>query len=272
MKRLLLLMIILLFLVACSSAPPGSGVKIALTYGTAQSILDTIGYDLNKEYREALHRSGAAPVSISVYDSPEEVTAKLATVRGVLIPGGMDIEPVRYGKKNHELLESTDPDLDALEFTVLTYAAKKNLPVLGICRGHQMLNVFHGGTLYQDIPAQYKADKKVAHRKQESFLFFTSSEPCFHNITLTKNSLLKKIFQKKSIKVNTYHHQGVQKLAPGLTVTARSEDGFVEAIKGTKKRFILGVQFHPEKMTKADPGFDTIFKVFVKEVKAQQNR
>ena len=265
--RFLIPFVFFTFLAGCQSDVLENRTKIGLTVGSPQAVFLKFGYDFNSEYIQALESEGAEVVKISVYDSAEEVEEKLASIRGLLIPGGVDIEPSRYGEKPHRLLERTDPDLDALEFKVLAWAGKNDMPVLGICRGHQMINVFHGGTLYQDITEQYICSEMVTHRKQESFLFITRSRPLFHDIKIEKTSLMRKIFKSDRVRVNSYHHQGVNRLAEGFRVTARSYDGFVEAIRFKGKRFIYGVQFHPEKMIEKEPRFRNIFKKFIQEVK-----
>lgn len=130
-----------------------------------------------------------------------------------------------------------------------------------------MLNVFHGGSLYQDIPAQHPKGNEVPHRKQQSLLIVKPNVACFHDVKIDEDSILKSILNKSSLSVNTYHHQSVKKVAPGFKATAKSADGTVEAIESTGKRFILGVQFHPEKLAGDDPIFGKIFKRFISEVR-----
>lgn len=268
MKRLLSLISAagIVLLISCGPEQvPEKGVRIGITYGWVQAISERVNRDINGEYCSAIAEYGGIPVKLSVYDDPEEIDAKLATVKAVLLPGGFDIQPSRYNEEEDEKLESVDKKLDALEYRVLSFAREKKLPVLGICRGHQMINVFHGGSLYQDIPSMFKGLKKVKHRITEEGILYNSAKPCFHDTTLIKGSVLNRSLGTGRIKVNTYHHQAVKKPAPGFIVTARSDDGSVEAIEYAGDRFIMGVQFHPEKMIKRDPVFKEIFRCFMQE-------
>ncbi len=256
--------VVFLALGGCSSPETGGqGPKIGITYGTIQTKLLKYRIDINGEYAAALAKEGAAIVRIFVTDDPAVVRARLATLDGVLVPGGFDVNPARYGEGPDEKLEAVDDALDALERTVLDYARDAALPVLGICRGMQFLNVYHGGSLYQDIPSRYKSDATVAHRRRVNLWIYTHAADCFHEVRIEKGSMLHRLLGADSMPVNSFHHQGVKKLAPGFRVTARTLDGFVEAIEHTGGRFIAGTQFHPEKMIAETPRFSLIFGEFV---------
>ncbi len=241
----------------------GDGPKIGITYGTIQTKLLKYRIDINGEYASALAREGAGIVRIFVTDDPVVVRTKLATVGGVLIPGGFDVDPARYGEARDPKLEAVDEALDALEYMVLDYARDAALPVLGICRGMQLLNVYHGGSLYQDIPAYYKSDAPVVHRKQLDLWVYRHATDCYHDVAIVKGSMLQRLLGVDSLPVNSLHHQGVKKLAPGFRVTATTGDGFVEAIEHAGGRFIAGTQFHPEKLLGETPRFASLFGEFV---------
>jgi len=181
---------------------------------------------------------------------------------GVLLPGGIDVDPRFYDEERHERLEKTDAELDALEFKVLVYADAHSLPVLGVCRGHQVLNVHAGGSLIQDIPTEHAGAVKVVHRYPK-----LRTEKREHAIAVTKGSVLHQLLGAERIVVNTYHHQAVKRLAPGLTTSARTDDGVVEAIERPGDRFVLGVQFHPERMRVDDGRFDALFQRLVEEAR-----
>ena len=241
----------------------GDGPKIGITYGTIQTKLFKYRIDINGEYASALAREGAGIVRIFVTDDPVVVRTRLATVGGVLIPGGFDVDPARYGEARDPKLEAVDEALDALEYTVLDHAREAGLPVLGICRGMQILNVYHGGSLYQDIPAYYTSDSPVVHRRQLDLWVYRHAADCFHDVSIEKGSLLHRLLGVDALAVNSLHHQGVKKLAPGFRVTARTADGFVEAMEHTGGRFVVGTQFHPEKLLADTPRFSSLFGEFV---------
>lgn len=206
-------------------------------------------------YRAALEDQGAA-VRVIGQGMPEtEVEENLQDINGLLLPGGIDVEPARYNEAPHSKLEKTDAGLDALEWRALEFARDNHLPVLGICRGCQVINVFYGGSLYQDIPSQHQSEETVTHRGGK----------IMHDITIEEGSLLHELLGKKRYEVNTYHHQAVKVAAPGFTVSARTDDGIVEAIEGSGKVFVLGVQFHPEKLIAEKPELKAIFARFVQE-------
>jgi putative glutamine amidotransferase len=171
-------------------------------------------------YRQALDRAGIQPV--------ENVTT-LAGLDGLVLTGGSDVDPARYGAPRHPETGEPDPDRDSLETVLLREALERDLPVLAICRGHQLLNVVLGGTLAQHIEGHL-------HPKQ----------PDVHPITIASPSRLWSILGVDEFMVNSRHHQGVDRVASGLVVVARAPDNVVEALELPGKRFVLAVQWHPE--------------------------
>ncbi len=266
MKRLWLLLLVTITISCTQVKEFPDAPCIGITYGTIQTRLLKYGIDINKDYIHAMQAHRANVIRIFVSDSNQDIIKKLQKISGLLIPGGFDIHPSRYGEAEYKYLESVDKKLDELEFFVLAYAQKHKMPVLGICRGCQMLNVLYGGSLYQDIPTQFKSDKKVIHRKSLNLYVYTHAMPCYHEINIFKNSRLRTIMENDTISVNSYHHQAVKKLALGFIINARSLDGSVEGIEHTGETFIVGTQFHPEMMRQENPLFDNLFKEFVKEV------
>lgn len=213
------------------------------------------GKDRMAPYRAALEEQDATVLVIGQGMPEAEVDENLQNIKGLLLPGGIDVEPARYNETPHPKLEKTDAGLDALEWRALTFARDRRLPVLGICRGHQIINVFYGGSLYQDIPSQHQSEKTVKHRGGKAV----------HDITVKEGTLLYELLGKKRLQVNSYHHQAVKRLAPGFTVSARTDDGIVEAIESDGDVFTLGVQFHPEKLLVEQPELKAIFARFVQE-------
>jgi len=143
---------------------------------------------------------------------------------------------------------------------VLDYARGHSLPVLGICRGHQLLNVYYGGSLIQDIPSKHKSDVTVKHR------YTPRNHPdAKHLIMIEEGSMLHDLLGVSEIETNTIHHQAVKQLADGFKITARSADGIAEAMESEGSVFIMGVQFHPERMFDTAPSMKAIFKRFLEE-------
>ena len=245
----------------CASPVVAAPPRIALIYAAAKfEELESDADDPQSDYRTAIEDNGGCAVVISQTFDPRQVDALLTNVQGVLLPGGIDVHPSRYGEEERPACEKTDDALDTLELRVLQYAKERDLPVLGVCRGHQILNVFYGGSLIQDIPTEYRGEPKVAHRYPKE-----SEAKREHAIAIEPGSLLRQLLGTPRITVNTYHHQAVKDLAPGFTVTARSDDGLVEAIEAPGDTFILGVQFHPEKIRDGDPRFNALFARLIEQ-------
>ena len=161
--------------------------------------------------------------------------ATLALLDGIIMSGGGDIHPSYFGEKPVKELGHVDPERDKYDMCLIRMAGQQNIPMLGICRGEQLINVAYGGTLYQDLPSQYK-DSLLQHRNSS------------HNITLQPGSWIADVAKCDEFETNTFHHQAVKKIAPGFKATAWSHDGVIEVIENVNGYPIWGVQFHPEKM------------------------
>ncbi len=230
--------------------------------GRRGDVLNAVG----QAYVEAVEAAGGVPVIIPFCEEPRSVWRILENLDGILLTGGGDITPALFGEEPHPALKTIDVRKDQLEKIVISRALAKDIPLLGICRGIQILNVIAGGTLIQDIPSWARAIKNRGTRPVQHMQKATDPAPT-HSITIQKDSQLDNILGLKTdfVRVNSYHHQAVGKIAPGFVVTATAPDGIVEAIESQRHRFVLGVQFHPEMGFRKTPVFHRIFQRLVRE-------
>lgn len=253
----LLLLFSILLTSACATAP-----KIGLLLNENQALDLEQGKTVLPYVQAAITRAGGKIVPLSPGKTTPET---LRTLKGLVLPGGDDVVPEFYGEKLRPVTEDMDKKFDEFEFSTLKSAKENRIPILGICRGLQVLNVFYGGSLYQDIPTDLKTAHPVIHRRKVN----GKSIPTDHSIRIQENTLLQKVLgtQLKTLEVNTYHHQGIKKLGDHLRASAVSEDGLVEAIESTSEPFVLGVQYHPEKDDGSRSDYKAIFDYFLGEAR-----
>ena len=201
------------------------------------------------KYMESLARAGAGMRWVELSD-PEQAVQDALTCDGLLLPGGGDMDPKFYGQAR--IPACGEPNLlrDAAEPLLLRAFLAAGKPVLGICRGIQVMNAVLGGDLYQDI----KPFEHLPHNDHWAKV---------HTVTVRRGTLLSRILGQDTVLVNSQHHQAVDRVAPGFTLAALSEDGIVEAIEKPDARFCLGVQWHPEWLSDADPAMQGLFDAFV---------
>ncbi len=204
-------------------------------------------------YIESILKAGGTPVIIPVMTDGKILRDILKNIDGLVMVGGDDVNPSFYKEKAIPKMNEIDSVRDVYDLVLLKLATDRNIPVLGICRGEQIMNVAFGGTLYQDIPLQVKASN-IRHKQTEP------REQGTHTITIDKDSKLASILGVNEYKINSYHHQAVRKVAPGFRAVAKSTDGIVEAIEAYPNRALLGVQWHPE--SHAAAGDTTMLKLF----------
>lgn len=203
--------------------------------------------------------AGGLPVMIPTFTSKADLLEYASRLDGVLLPGSTsDIDPSRYGEAAHPKLGKMVPDRDALDFALLEYADEARLPVLGICFGVQSLNVFRGGTLVQDIPAIVA--QPVAHDDHGD-----PAQPARHLVRLSKGSLLERLARNDLIEVNSFHHQSAGQVGKDLQAVAKAPDGVIEALEDKSGRFVVGVQWHPERGYQQDAFAQALFATFVEE-------
>lgn len=234
--------------------------RIGLVYNHDQYADLKQGKDDQFRYRDGIESNGGKAVILSPDENPALTALKVKHLDGLLLPGGDDINPGRYGETPHPKLETVDDPLDEFEFYLMAAARKNGIPMFGICRGEQLLNVFFGGSMFQDIPSQVVATTTTVHRKKVD----GRAQPCFHELLLAPQSRFAPLFGTAWIRVNSYHHQGAKTIGQGLRVTGTAPDGVVEIIEGTGPAFVVGVQFHPERMLKEEPSMNVFFAEFLK--------
>lgn len=206
---------------------------------------------INKEYIEALEGCGGEALLIPPQISVSSMIKKL---QGLVLSGGPDLDPLLYGEEPEKGVRRIDPQRDGFEKELLFLSMERNIPILGICRGIQAINVFLGGSLHQEIKTHIK------HWQ------FAPKEHPTHTIIIEKDSLLYRIVKKEEMRVNSFHHQAIKDLGKGLFVSARAKDGVIEAVE-CKERRILGLQFHAECMWRNLEEVKKIFEWLIMEAK-----
>jgi putative glutamine amidotransferase len=204
-------------------------------------------FRLGADYVYAVEAAGGIPLILP--PRPESIETVLSLVDGLIFSGGADLDPALFGETElHPSTYSVDEERDTYELRLIREALDRDLPTLCICRGIQVLAVAFGGTLYQDIPSQVPG--ALTHRQ---YLDGKLAPEPTHAITATPGSLLERTYTQRTIPANSLHHQSVKDAGPSLVVEGTAEDGIIEAVSVPGRRFILGLQWHPEMMFAAHP-------------------
>ena len=219
-----------------------------------------------EDYRQSILHTGG---EVRIIDPSMSVADALAGVGGLLLTGGGDVEPARYGATPHEKLEEVDPARDEFEIALIAAARSRDLPIFAICRGVQVLNVAAGGTLVQDIPSEVPG--AVNHS------LVVPPHPPYelaHEVWVEKDSLLASLLGERLVgsdtcDVNSRHHQAVKTIGPGYRVSATAPDGVIEAIEDPAARFCLGVQWHPENFWRTGE-FRALYEGFLEAASKQK--
>ncbi|MFA6688023.1 MAG: gamma-glutamyl-gamma-aminobutyrate hydrolase family protein [Sphaerochaetaceae bacterium] len=218
----------------------------------------------NEAYTRSIRLAGGVPVLLTVPCEEPIVGIEefVSLCDGILFPGGYDIDPSYYGQRRHELLGPTDVVTDRFQFALYHAARIRRTPILGICRGCQVINVAQGGTLWQDQSLRPVEGTRIEHRQ-----YAHPTEGC-HQAFLEPGSQVASLFPGPHLLVNSLHHQQLDEIGTGLAVSARSEDGGVEAIESIDDgRWTVGIQWHPEAMMMRNDMMLPIFLQFVLQAK-----
>ena len=238
----LLFLILMTSICSCSKqAAPLIGISCGRT-STGAATLST-------NYTDAIAKAGGIPVVLPIIDDPALAESILAKLDGIVFSGGPDLDPAEFGEEILNETVSIDAVRDRSDLLLARAALASGKPVLAICRGEQLMNVVLGGSLYQDIPTQ--VDTTVQH-----------AGGAWHRIGVEKGSVLYELFGQDSLTVNSFHHQAVKKVAPGVRVTAYSPNGIVEAYEYGDR--LIAFQFHPEGMARTDDTWLAPFRYFLK--------
>lgn len=208
------------------------------------------------DYEESIRRAGG---DVRILDHAADAPADVVrTVDGILLPGGGDVKPSLYGEAPHPSFDAAEPGRDEYEIDLARCALEANVPLLAICRGIQVLNVARGGTLVQHLPDEPGGNVNHALREPPYAIA--------HDVWVTSGSLLERVMHDRLdediLPVNSRHHQAVKAVGEGLVVTATAPDGIVEAVEDPRRRFCVGVQWHPENFYRTGE-FRSIFEAFL---------
>lgn len=208
---------------------------------------------VNNDYVESLEQAGCIPVLLPVISNLNDVKEQMEGLDGIVLSGGYDIDPALYGEHPMQGQGFTMNEVDRFYLAVIHAADEKKIPVLGICKGIQAINVAYKGTLYQDL----KTQKASAGQHMQQAPRYSA----FHQVETEEGSFLRGVLGEKEM-VNSFHHQSIKDTAPGFRVTARALDGVVEGIEKEEGTFMAGVQWHPEMMAKF--GHEKMTRLFEK--------
>jgi putative glutamine amidotransferase len=220
---------------------------------------------MSQRYVLTLSDAGAVPLLIPLVDD-ETLRGAYETLDAVFLPGGADIDPASYGTEPHPLCDKTDRERDRVELALARWAMADGKPVLGVCRGMQLINLAAGGTLYQDLAEQMKGSIKHDYFPFSGQNF--TRDYLAHEVTVSAGTRLAKIFGAGELPVNSMHHQGVRDLGKGLVVSAMAPDGLVEGLEGENGRYVVGVQWHPEALTERQEAARDLFAQFVETARS----
>jgi putative glutamine amidotransferase len=217
---------------------------------------------MGQRYVQALVAEGALPWLLPLLENDQETLRLIyRRLNGVFLTGGTDVDPSQYGEQRRPICGRSDPARDWVETNLVRWALRDGKPVFGVCRGIQAINVAAGGTLYQDVAAERPGSLKHDwFAPGEGY----QRDSLVHDVSIEKTSQLARIMEVDRIRVNSLHHQAINKLAPGLAATALAPDGLIEGVEGVGEPFLIGVQWHPEELVGVHEPHRKLFQAFVR--------
>ncbi len=224
---------------------------------TSARLLNSPMFSVGQTYVRAIHGAGGTPVILPPVMTDADWASILDRLDGILLSGGEDIAPTHYNQPPAAWMGGVDVERDRSELGLVRAILDRHLPILGICRGHQALNVALGGELYQDITAQ------VSDAIEHAYVPGRPMETIVHTVRLAPDSRLAEILGGPEHDVNSAHHQAVSTPGDGLRIVGHAPDGVIEALEMPEYPFCISVQWHPEAMVKVSPTMVPLFKAFV---------
>ncbi len=209
-----------------------------------------------KSYVSAIENAGGVPVLIPYTDNIDTLFSFIDMCDGVCFTGGIDVDPKRYGEEKMPWCKDTQDNRDIFDLSIFHIARKMKKPILGICRGAQLINVALEGTLYQDIPTEINTS--ILHSQLEPKFEYS------HEINIANDTPLYNLLGKERIKANSFHHQAIKTLGEGLLVMATADDGIIEAIYSSNYKYLRAYQWHPERICLNDNNQKALFTDFIK--------
>lgn len=214
-------------------------------------------YCNNRAYVHAIENAGGVPVLIPILNDLSMLDSLLSRLDGLLLSGGVDLQPMLYGEERHPLTEEANAQLDEFEMSLTHWALEEDIPMLGVCRGMQILNVALGGSLYQDVRDQYPSD--VPHTNPEM-----PRTHIAHRVFVEPGSRMESVLGTQELWVNSLHHQAVKAPGKGVRISGRAEDGMAELLEAPGYRFVMAAQGHPEEIYTIEPAFARLFSAFIR--------
>lgn len=228
------------------------------------TFISSDGLRLPENYSIAVAGEQGVPVILAKVEDEALIKKQIDNIDGLLLSGGDDIEPSFFGESPHQKMGDIEPGRDLYELKLIEYALEAGKPILGICRGAQILNVQQGGTLYQDIYSQH-GDSTMKHSQGAAKDYLS------HKVTVTEGTKLYEILGETEIRTNSFHHQANKHPAESLQISAKAEDGIIEAVESAEHDFVIGVQWHPEGTYLVDESSKKIFRAFIKAAAESYN-
>lgn len=220
---------------------------------------------VNEDYVVSVIKNGGVPFIIPVTDDLKVIETQIDQIDGLILSGGHDVTPQNYHEEPEQKIGGCWPERDIFDCALIKAAVDKKIPILGICRGAQIINVLYGGNLYQDL--SYRKESTLRHDQASSPTQTT------HYVTINPETHLAKILDQSELMVNSFHHQIIKNIASNFTVAAKAKDGVVEAIEANDYPYLIGVQWHPEMLHSSNPEMNhKIFGSLIDEANSRKQR